>query len=344
MSKTEYVYRKVLDHINNLGAVPVRLESERRMAEKHGVSHAVARRVLRRLVEEGHVNVKPGKGYFTCPSAGVATKNRDEVIVVYDATGAHGLIDQMAQEHELCLLRRTLEYADIGLKFVPLSNHCAPATLKRKIGEISADAYILVSLPPTLQACFAALGKPAISWGSTYEYLGFPSVSLNRLEITRELTEELFAAGHRQLCLLYEQSEDIACDDAQLGFQYAHNRWRIRFTQDRIIRVNRAKEGLAPAAKRLQLLAPTAILVSHATLLERLWSAAHKEGEKCLTQIEAFVLNSDPSKVLTHPAKLIQTDEEATMRMIARLLKGVLDGRPCPQLHNDVPWKLVDRR
>lgn len=60
------------------GAVPPgsRLESERKLAERHGVSRPVVREALRSLQERGLVTAQPGRGNFVRelrPTGGVAT-------------------------------------------------------------------------------------------------------------------------------------------------------------------------------------------------------------------------------------------------------------------------------
>jgi|GEM_PF-2045048 len=343
MNSVETICDDLLCLIRESGAIPIQLPSEKQLMDKYGVTYRTARGALQRLVREGYATAEKGRGYFSRVPVDGETANRLRVGIVYDPTGADGAVDRRAEELQLGSLVASIEEVGMQVELLQTPPQQTTAVIRRKIRNALADVYVLVSLPPMQQAFFATFGARVLSWGGTYDDLGMPSVALNRLEIARAATERLFAAGHRRVCLLQDRSCDVADDDTRMGFEYAHHLFHVRFKSERLIRINRQKEGLSRPMKRLFLLAPTGILVSHATLLERIWSHADDAGRKMLAGMEAIVLSPDSSRLLRHPAMVAEVDLGTLVPTIMQVLMGILNGCPLTKRHHEIPWKFTKR-
>ena len=90
MSDSDTIYHYLLAQIDQARGLPVKLDSEHRLATRFGVSRWVARRVLQRLAREGHAVVNPGRGYFARSASSDSANKRVRVGIVYRPEGTAG--------------------------------------------------------------------------------------------------------------------------------------------------------------------------------------------------------------------------------------------------------------
>jgi DNA-binding LacI/PurR family transcriptional regulator len=335
------VYRHCLSAIEASPKVSLPLESEWSLANRFAVSRRAARQALQQLVREGRAVCHAGKGYASRPTTESIQSKRIKVGIVHHrpsrvyAGAWHSVLTQLCQ---------SLEAHEFTTKAIPIEMPETGPLTQRVLAEYEVDAYLLCSVSPATQAFFASQKKPTVVFGNTIRELGLASVYVDELEVARQVTEQLLAAGHRQIALLQEKTLNLGLERQRVGFLYAHHAQLARFHPDRIVRVDRGKKGMAQELLRLFKMAPTAILLDTVPLWELIWSRASTAMQKYLVATETVVLAPDFSGVLRHPAKIVEFDMRWESEAAIKLLEDCLRGRTKMPRHMSIPWKLVECR
>ncbi len=332
------VYHHCLKVIESSPGTPAALESEWALARRFDVSRRVARRALQQLVREGRALCHAGKGYTSRPALNASKIKRLKVgIVHHRPTRAYAGVRNVVLS-QLCQALEAHEFTSAAIPIQTLENGLIT---QRVLGGYSVDAYLLVSVPPSTQAFFASQGLPTVTLGNTTRDLGLASISLNELEIAREVTEQLLASGHRLVVLVQEKTLNLGAERCRVGFLYAHHRQMARFHPDSIVRVDRERIGMTRDLLQLFRMAPSAMLVESVPLLEMIWSRASAAHRKWLEETEVIVMSRDFTGEFRHRAKFIEFDPQWEVEAAVRLLEDCVYGRKGTTRHIDIPWKLT---
>lgn len=335
----EPVYRHCLKAIESSPNVSIALESEWALARRFAVSRRTARRALQQLVREGRADCFAGKGYFIRPQTANVDLTRLKVGIVHEAVRRHSFSVVHTMVADYC---KSLESHNFAPKLLTIQLPQSGILTQGLLAGFSVDAYLLCSVSPAVQAFFAAQRKPAVVLGNTVRELGLASVSLDELEVSRQVTEEVLASGHRSVALVQEKTLNLGAERSRVGFVYAHHAQRARFHQERIVRVDREKAGAWQSLRVLFNMAPSAMLVESTPLFEFIWSRATGKYREWLSTTETIVLDADSDGALVHPARILKYDVKWESEAAIRLLEGCIRGRKNTQQHYRIPWTLSE--
>jgi DNA-binding LacI/PurR family transcriptional regulator len=337
MDKSEIVYRYCLKQVERCTDGSTKLESEWKLAKRFDVSRRSARFVLQRLVREGFATAQHGRGYFAVPRAlKRPVKDGSRCVgVVYNKWQPEYQVQ--VHEHVVSLVTTALERQGLETEPIPVFRANTRVTSDRPV-----DAYVLISLTPAAQLEFSHQKLPVVVLGPTYEDLQISNVYLETLDITRDLCERFFDAGHRRIALMQYRLRDLAHERMQFGFELAHRYRQIRFRRRSIIRFTVSPQGLKDCYRELRSQPITALLVANRDLLGYVWQHAPEDIRKQLEDIEIAEVTEGVADTYPLPYLRVKLNFPAAARMVARMLKDTLDGRQGKPLARRIPWQTVE--
>lgn len=337
MDKSEVIYRYCMKQVDRCTDGSTKLESEWDLARRFGVSRRIARFVLQRLVREGFATAQHGRGYFAVPRTlkkPVQNGSR-RVGVVYNKWVPE--YQMPVQEHVVSLVNKALERQGLKTELMPILRAKTRVTPNNPV-----DAYVLISLTPAAQLEFSHQKLPVVILGPTFEDLQISNVYLDTLDITRDLCERFFDAGHRRVALMQYRLRDLAQERSQFGYELAHRYRQIRFRRSSIIRLTPTSQGLAACYKVLRTQPVTALLVENRDLLGLIWERAPQGIRKRLEEMEIGEVDEGIAETCPLPFHRVKTDLPAAARMVAKMLKESFDGRQGKPQYRKIPWRMIE--
>jgi LacI family transcriptional regulator len=172
-----------------------RVLSERKLAERLGVSYMTARKALSTLVGDGLLERRPRQGVFVGPGAhrnGSRKLKRVRGLFYLEAlTSFYG---RMASA-----LTRSLADAGVEIAWSTAAEFVRP-DLRERLGQWDEDAFVVVGqMPPALLEALRRTGKPLTFVDQTSEGYSADHAVLDNEGVGFAAAERFFAAGRKRV-------------------------------------------------------------------------------------------------------------------------------------------------
>lgn len=325
-------YQQIIDWVNgqiNTGMLVSgeKLETEKALGERFGVSRQTVRQALGILENEGLIERRQGSGSYVSMrksrqrsmNIGVISTYIDDYIFPGIIRGIEHVLQQNGYMMQLAFTHNQVEHerrALVGLMEQGVDGLIVEPT---KSGLPSPNLPLYKQLQ--------AEGLPIVLFDAYYPGITLPYVALDDRQVGRVATERLLAAGHRQIAGIF-QLDDIqghlryagytdAMMAAGLAVKAEHTYWFATedipglFAQDTVM-----QGRLADC---------TAAMVYNDTIATRLLEALARQGKRCpedlaIVSVDNSVqaqLAQPPLTTVNHPKELLG---EAAAKGLLRLM------------------------
>jgi len=255
----EKIRKFVVGQIAHAGPAPMRLDSNRELAKRFGVSHPTVIKALKDLVSDGFLTIKPGVGTFTNPRH-LALPDNLKVLGLISGDGKQAFVTRAFWEviPNLCnaLLTRSESYQTQQCFLTSPSDCAAKELLDLNLAGIIC-LFPFESTRDALRELKAVHGMPVLSIGRKIQ--GVSSLSFDFEGEACAATEKLLDEGRRKLLqvVLEERGETAAAGEYMRGARKAFSKRGLAFDNTIFISM---ESGQAELGKAIDLLKPDGIL------------------------------------------------------------------------------------
>ena len=322
------------DAIDAAGGRSERLESEWRLTARFRVSRRVVRRVLQERVRAGEVNVRQGSGYFTRGHS-----RRDAGV----GAGAHvGIILRKPPATHRLEVAAVMDLLDRQLRARGLRGSFHESDHDdRGVARIDgAQAFVLMSVSPGLQAAYAAQPIPTVVLGNTYREFGLPSVRTDDQEMIRQVTCEALTRTAGPVVLVQDWSRNLGEERGRCGFVQAHHELQVRMNATQIIRIDRGRRGSRSAMRSLAAARAATWIVANEGLHAWLLDQCPRHGIPIPAAARRVVVSASPRGQWRGDSARVTFDMQAAVSAVLDMVESLIRGRMPKEPHVSIPWTL----
>lgn len=305
------------------GEWPDWLPSERRLGADLRVGRNSLRAALRRLAEEGVIEIVPGQG--TRNSGGLRTPSDPDRTAV--GLLAPIPLEQLRPRQALWIdeLRGILAENGSILRYVHGPQYArknpAPA-LQRMVAQERCRCWILVRSTEACQAWFARRAVPCVIAGSCHPGVSLPSVDLDYRAMCRHAATTLLQLGHRRIAYLTPVSAAAGDLRSEEGFLEGARAFPRKDIQGSVVRHGADKADVALGVRRLlqSERPPTALLINNSYHYLTAFSVLVEMGRRIPQDVSLVCRDEDRflSFLEPEPARYVE-DPRQFARTLARL-------------------------
>jgi LacI family transcriptional regulator len=247
------------------GDWPDWLPSERQLCADLHVGRNSLRAALRRLAEEGAVEIVPGQG---TRNAGRVSRPPAPDRSTFGLLSPISL-EQLRPRQALWIDELRGQLAETGgvLRFVhgPQFFRANPSpALQRLVSQERCGCWILVRSTKAVQLWFARQGVPCVIAGSCHQGVELPFVDLDYRAMCRHAATTLLQHGHRRIAFLTQVADAAGDLRSEVGFREGIDAFPGAGIEGRVVHHEADPQSVAQCVRRLMqgARAPTALLIN----------------------------------------------------------------------------------
>ena len=320
------------------GDWPDWLPSELRLSADLRVGRNSLRAALRRLADEGVVEIVPSQG---TRNAGRVSHQQDPDREVFGLLSPITL-EQLRPRQALWVdeLRGLLSETGEVLRFVHgpqfFRSNPSPA-LQRLVSHERCGCWILVRSTKAIQLWFARNRVPCVIAGSCHQGVDLPSVDLDYRAMCQHAATTLLQLGHRRIAFLTQVADAAGDLHSETGFMEGVQGFLRAGAEGRVVHHEPERQGVAQCVRRLMQGArpPTALLINQSYHYLTVFSVLVQMGRRIPQDVSLICRDEDRFLAFLdpEPARYVE-DPHQFARRLARIAAMLIRERPAkpPQM------------
>ena len=308
------------------------LPSERRLGADLRVGRNSLRAALRRLADEGLVEIVPGQGTRNAGLVAHPPQTAEMVVGLLSPLR----LEQLRPQQTLWIdeLREILAETGGRLRFIHdpqyfRANPCQ--ALQRLVSQERCGCWILVRSTKTCQAWFERQRIPCVIAGSCHEGVNLPFVDLDYRAMCRHAATTLRQLGHRRIAFLTQLAAAAGDLHSEAGFLEGVQGFPDGGAEGVVVHHPAEKASVANCVRRLLQSGrpPTGLLVNNSYQYLTVFSILAQMGRRIPQDVSLICRDEDRflSFLEPEPARYVE-DPHRFARKLARITATLMRGRP----------------
>ncbi len=314
------------------GDWPQWLPSERRLCLELGVGRNSLRAALRRLSDEGVLEVRPGFGHRNTGRMPSQYRPDDRVVALLSPLR----LDELRPKQALWIdeLRGILAESGCRLRIIhhPRPARISPApALQRLVERERPGCWILVRSNQAVQAWFARQRLSCVIAGSCHEGVDLPFVDLDYRAMCRHAATTLLRAGHRRIAYLTQKPDSAGDLRSEEGFLEGVKGFGAPEAKAGVVHHEADRTSVALAVRRVMSgpRPPTALFINQSYHYLTTCSVLAELGLRVPREVSLLCRDEDRflDYLVPEPARYVE-DSHLFARKLARITETLMRERP----------------